>query len=237
MKIKKYFKLENYKCKLRQIFGRKYFRSYSQNGEDIIIQNIFSALKISRPSYLDIGAFHPRNGSNTYLLYKMGSRGITVEPNQLVTKTFKRYRPRDTHLSVGIAEKTGSMDYYIMSTGTLNTFNKTEAERYATLGYPIKMVQKIDVETVPEIIHKYCKDIFPDFLSVDTEGTDLDILKTINWQKSSPKVICVETIEFSPKLDGKKHDDIIEYLKNVGYQVYADTYINTIFVSKKMIGK
>ena len=151
--------------------------------------------------------------------------------------SFKKERPRDIHLAVGIAEIPGSLDYYIMSTPTLNTFEKAEAHRYETLGYPIKKIEKIKVTTVSNIIHTYCDNKFPDLLSLDTEGTDLAILKSIQWEKTSPKVICVETIEFSPDYKGIKRTDIIEYVKSVGYEIYADTYINTIFINKKIMGK
>ncbi|MDD1606885.1 MAG: FkbM family methyltransferase, partial [Methylococcaceae bacterium] len=72
----------------------------------------------------------------------------------------------------------------------------------------------------------------PDFLSLDVEGLDLKILQSFNFVKWRPKVICVETITYSEKCDGKKIKDIEILLIEKGYFSYADTHINTIFVDK-----
>ena len=69
-------------------------------------------------------------------------------------------------------------------------------------------------------------------MSLDVEGLDEMILKSINYEKSCPSVICVETISFSENGDGVKNKPIIEFLESKGYLLFADTYINTIFVKK-----
>ena len=71
-------------------------------------------------------------------------------------------------------------------------------------------------------------------LSLDVEGLDEQILKSINYKNYSPKVICVETISFSTKGRGVKNDGMIQFLKENGYMVYADTNINTLFVLENL---
>src|SRR4051812_41063504 len=55
--------------------------SYAQQGEDLAVASIFGLLGVGRPTYLDVGAGDPVEGSNTYLFYERGCRGVLVEPN------------------------------------------------------------------------------------------------------------------------------------------------------------
>ena len=113
---------------------------YSQCGEDLIIKHIFDSLRIPRPSYLDIGAYHPFSLNNTALFYLQGCRGINIEPNIKNFKPFLNYRKRDVNLNVGIAEKPGFLNYYEMNVPTLNTFSKKEADNYTREGYKIQKI-------------------------------------------------------------------------------------------------
>lgn len=73
-----------------------------------------------------------------------------------------------------------------------------------------------------------------DFLSVDVEGLDLEILNSIDFKKNKPKVICVETLEYSERRILKKHTETIDFLKSNKYVVYADTSINTLFARRDL---
>ncbi len=206
--------------------------SFAQCGEDLIVKYILDNLKVSKPSYLDIGAHHPLYLNNTALFYKAGSTGINIEPDPELFKKFKYTRSNDTNLNIGISDKEGQLDFYIMSTPTLNTFSKTEAENYAKEGdYTISKVEKITVTTLSSIIGNYCNGKFPD-LTVDAEGIDEIIIKQIEFERNYPIVICIETISFSTSGKGVKNNKLINMLVNNGYLVYADTNINTIFVRK-----
>ncbi|MCW3090860.1 MAG: SAM-dependent methyltransferase [Ferruginibacter sp.] len=205
--------------------------SFSQSGEDLIVKYIFDCLAITHPSYIDIGAHHPFYLSNTALLYQNGSRGINIEPDPTLFMSFKEYRKLDINLNIGISDKESELDFYIISTPTLNTFAKDEAEKYANEGdYSIEKIQKIKVNTLQHTIDNFSYGRFPDFLSVDAEGIDELIVKSINFNTNFPKVICMETISFSTKGRGTKNSAMINYLIDNGYLVYADTNINTIFV-------
>lgn len=209
--------------------------SYSQSGEDIIIQHVLRIKKINNPTYIDIGAHHPFFLNNTALLYKNGSRGINIEPDPDLYKSFPRYRKDDVNLNIGIGSENGTADFYRMKASTLNTFSKKEAEHMqANEGYPIKEVLQLKTMTVQNVIKEHANGIFPDILSLDVEGLDLEILKTINFEESKPKIICVETITFSKTGNGVKRKDIIDFIGSKGYVPYADTNINTIFILKNL---
>lgn len=213
--------------------------SFSQAGEDLIIDFIFRAMGISNPTYIDIGAFDPYQYSNTALLYLNGSRGITVEPNPSNTHKFLESRPEDINLNIGISDVSGEMDYYIFDAPTLNTCSKKEAEIFQQEGsHKVIDTIRVKVDTLQNIIQNHCNGIFPDLLSLDAEGADEIVLHSIDYEKNYPKVICLETISFSDKISFSeekgdvKNTEVIDYLKSKGYALYADTYINTILVKK-----
>ncbi len=208
-------------------------KTYSQCGEDVIIQHIFKSLKIQKPSYIDVGAHHPFHINNTAIFYENGSRGINIEPDPTLCKEFFKHRKEDINLNIGISNQKDELDFYVMSAPTLNTFSKSEAEKYVEeYNYKIVDVKKIKVDTLESILDSYRNSEFPHLLSLDVEGLDEQILTSINYEKSAPIVICVETISFSNKGRGIKQNHLIEYLESKGYLSYADSHINTIFVKK-----
>ncbi|MBD2107735.1 FkbM family methyltransferase [Nodosilinea sp. FACHB-13] len=212
---------------------RKYSQiSHSQCGEDLIVKFIFDNLGIQHPSYIDIGAHDPEYLNNTATFYLSGSIGINIEPDPILFKKFLNTRKRDLNLNIGVADTVDVIDFYFMSSPTLNTFSKIEADKYVEFGYPIVSIGKIKVDKLHNIIKTQWNNSFPDFLSLDVEGLDETILKSIDYEKNYPIVICVETMSFSKNGNGVKNKSIIEFLENNGYLVYADTYINTIFVRK-----
>jgi FkbM family methyltransferase len=216
---------------LKKIFYKdtSYKKSYSQCGEDMIIDFIFAALKIKNPVYLDIGANEPKMLNNTYLFYENG-HGVLIEPNPLLIDKLKKQRPLDIHLNCGVGfnNKEETADYYEMDWHEFNTFSKEIAyetqEKYKGKNN-IKNVIQLKLVGINLILEKYfLKGL--DLLSIDVEGLDLEILKSINFKKCIPKVICVETRVGSHK----NSSDIADYLISEGYILFSQTPINGIFV-------
>lgn len=212
-------------------------RSYSQSGEDIIIGDLLQRLKIQHATYLDIGANDPVALSNTYRLYTRGSRGVCVEPNPELSRRIQLKRKRDLCLNAGIAfSDVREADYFVFEDKFhgLNTFSKAEAsfwEQHGTqeIGKPrIKKVLKVALLDVNDVMGKYFSP-HPNLISIDVEGLDLEILRTIDFQRFKPEVFCIETLGFSKNGDEFKKNDVLDFMLAAGYFVYADTYINTIF--------
>jgi FkbM family methyltransferase len=218
------------------IFHNKKYNhvSYSQCGEDLIVEYIFMQLNIKEPTYLDLGAHHPFYLSNTYLLYRHKSKGVCVEPDPDLFKAIAKARKNDLCLNVGVGAyfEQKIAELYIMSSKSLNTFSKEEAERFSNSGtQTIKSIMKIPVISVNQIISEYFNK-FPNFISLDIEGLDFEVLKDFDFCKYRPQVFCVETLTYAEDATEKKLEDIIEFMQKKDYFVYADTYINTIFVDK-----
>lgn len=208
--------------------------SYSQSGEDLITKYIFDSIGISTPSYIDIGAHHPFYLNNTQLFYQLGSRGINIEPDPALFIEFGKSRKNDINLNIGISDKEGELDFYIINVPTLNTFSKEEAKKYESEGdYQVKEIRKIQVKTLSNILVENGIKKFPDFLTLDAEGVDEIVVKSIDFNNNYPLVICIETISFSNAGKGIKNSKLIQFIESKGYILYADTYINTIFVRKE----
>ena len=209
--------------------------SFSQCGEDLIVKFIFDCLGIHHPTYIDIGAHHPYYISNTALFYKNGCRGINIEPDPNLFKEFLKYRKEDKNLNIGISDSNSELDFYIISSPTLNTFSKEEAYKYSQEGdFEIKSIDRISVKTLKNVLELYSNGIFPQYLSIDAEGVDEIIIADIDFENNYPIVICIETISFSTSGNGIKNKKLIEYIESKGYLSYADTNINTIFVRKSL---
>lgn len=205
--------------------------SYSQCGEDLIIQYIFDLRGIHKLTYIDIGANDPFYLSNTALFYQKGCRGINIEPNPDLMKIFFHQRPEDINLNAGIGPKAGEMDFYMMDDPTLSSFSQDEVKKYEDTGlYKLTEIKKIHITTIREVLDKYTNGGFPDFLSLDAEGMDYDILKSIDFNKTRPKVICVEAAEYSAIGAGKRRNELINYLVKKDYYEYANTNLNAIMV-------
>lgn len=206
--------------------------SYSQTGEDLIVEFIFNSLGIKEISYLDIGSNHPINYNNTYLFYIKGFHGVSVEPDPKLSFKYKKSRPRDTCLNFGVGPSSLPFSiFYQMENANLSTFSKNEAENTQKSGEgKIIGTLKIPLKDINSVIIENFK-MTPNFISLDVEGLDKEIMKTFDFNSFRPEVFCIETITFSPTIGGgEKITEIFEIMKENGYEVFADTYINTIFV-------
>lgn len=87
-----------------EMMHKQYYRkSYAQHGEDVLIFDFFKTwLKIKNPTYIDIGAHHPYEISNTAIFYENGCRGVNIEANPILFENFKHERPNDINICCGI---------------------------------------------------------------------------------------------------------------------------------------
>lgn len=204
--------------------------SYSQSGEDCIVDFLLGALGVQQPTYLDIGAHDPFYLSNTALFYQKGSSGINIEPDPVLFEKLRKERGRDVCLNCGVsAENHSEAAFFVMSIPTLNTFSEKEARRLEESGAAkINNILRIPLLGISEIF----ANLVPNFVSLDVEGMDFQILQGIDFKQFRPDVFCVETLTFTIDKSERKLDEIISHMHENDYMTYADTYINTIFVEK-----
>jgi FkbM family methyltransferase len=207
--------------------------SFSQCGEDRIARWILGILGVDRTRYLDIGAYHPCQLSNTYLFYRLGGSGVLVEPNPRWTRLIRRERPRDTCLGVGLgALPRAGVPFHVMKSDTLCTFSRAESDRMvAECGEEILETRPIDVVTPARVQAEHFRDGL-NFVSLDVEGLELEILQAFDFDANRPEVFCIETLSYAIDGTGRKDHRLIDWMASRGYAVHADTYVNTIFVDE-----
>lgn len=214
----------------------RFQRSYSQAGEDIIISFVFeNLLHIDRIVYLDIGANDPIWLNNTYLFYKRGFRGVCVDPNPVFTSPYRRRRRKDTFVCAGIGDgDAGGMVFFDFDPNTLGTFDEEEAEVFLKMGHSLLRKYKVPVMTVDHLLETYFDEAGrPNLLSLDTEGLELRILQSIDFELWRPTVVCVETINYGPTKELRKLTEVSDFLEGNDYFVYADTFNNSIMVDRR----
>lgn len=215
--------------KIHNYIKRAY--SYAQYGEDNIILLMVGLYNIENAKYIDIGAHHPFKYSNTALLNQHGINGINIEPDPYLFKSFLKYRKNDINLNIGLHEINGESTLFRFERSEFNTFSNLAAQEIEKKGIKKtgKMIVKID--TYNNVVKKYLNGIAPDIIFLDAEGLDEIILKSIDFENYSPKIICVETYAFGV---GKKNYDIINFLLAKEYSIHADTFVNTIFIKSTL---
>lgn len=205
--------------------------SYSQSGEDLIADYFFESIGIKQPSYIDIGANQPIKGNNTYLFYLKGGKGICVEPDISLISSLKKSRPRDVILNIGVSVTVAAKAEFYFFDGhysAWNTFSKEDADKKRKESGIEYRQSQVQLETVENIADKYNFQKV-NFISLDVEGLDLAILKSMDFNKIRPELLCVETIGFSLNNTMNKNQEIINYMLTQDYRVYADTNLNTLF--------
>lgn len=213
---------------------KKYLRgSFSQKGEDLIIERIIGIKK--KGFYIDIGAHNPNIFNNTKRFYIKGWSGINIEPNPVLIREFIRQRRRDINLNIGIRKLPGVATFYEFEADSLSTFSKDEKENNLKLGYKLKQELRIPVLSLKSVIEKYCKTKI-DFISIDTEGLDYEVLQSNDWKKFRPKIVCIETGDFNSMITGiksNKKDFISSFMTKNGFIKYYDNGLNTIYLNNE----
>jgi FkbM family methyltransferase len=201
------------------------FKSYSQCGEDRIVAFLLRGLGIDKPSYLDIGAAHPVDHNNTYLLYMMSGRGVLVEATNTYNDLYRESRPDDIILNLACvpsALDVDSIDFYMSDNPGWHSVSLAHAELAEKLGKgAVKAPVKVPAMTIEAILRRHFTSGCPDVLSLDVEGVDHDILADLNFDEWRPKVVIAENA------GGRPIHDALMAQRN--YRPFGYTFVNSIY--------
>ena len=191
--------------------------SYSMFGEDIFIEKFFK--KRPKGLYVDVGCYHPLDGNNTFLLYKKGWQGMNIDLNKTSIDLFNKARKNDVNLRIAVSNKFKKIKFfYRKKINMLNTINKKFANSSFRKGFKTSHVQ---ADTLNSVLGKSkYKNKKIDFLNLDIEGNEINALKSLNFKKYSPKLICVEIHNYSSsssKSVNLKSNPIYKFLLKKGY--------------------
>ena len=204
---------------VKKILGISNIQSFSQHKEDLVIWNI---LRNYDPGfYVDVGAYHPTQLSNTNFLYENGWRGINIEPNPDLIQAFDEYRKGDENLNIVAGDKEDVVDFYFGKHAVHSSKIPTEN----TDNKPTSITQ-LPLNKVLED-SKITKNRVFGLLSVDTEGTEVEVFKGLDLQKYRPELIIAEF-----NTAGKLNYEQISYLGEQGYfPIYLNRW-NIIYSAK-----
>ena len=205
----------------------KFLFKSSQFNEDLKILKIFKEKE--KGFYVDIGCYHPVRYNNTYRMFKLGWKGMNIDLNPFSIELFNVARPTDLNICTAVSNKKVGNLYFNHELSPENTLEKNHAVFYEkTFGLKIKKFKKIKTKKLSEIFHK--NRIYKvDFLNIDAEGHELNILKSINLKKFDIKVICVEVLKHNLKaiIESKK---VIRHLNKNGFKFKFRVGINSVFI-------
>ncbi|MCL4847762.1 MAG: FkbM family methyltransferase [Acidobacteria bacterium] len=206
--------------------------SFSEQGEDLVLFHVVrDVLKVAHPTYVDVGAAHPVESNNTYLLYTHGGRGVLVEPNPVFAEQLRDKRPRDTVVEAGIGVAgAAEADYYVIrGNPMLNTFSREQVDELRRRGGDevVERVVKMPLITLDQLMAEHLGRA-PDVLSTDVEGLDFAILRSLDFERFRPGAICAEGA--STDVHGRQ-SPIAAFLLTKGYVPRGGSLVNTIYVS------
>lgn len=160
-------------------------QTYSQFGEDQAIIKELKNWDAKDSIYVDIGANQPTVLSNTYLLYRNGWHGITVDPNLELIRLHSLFRSRDIQVNVGCGQEASLETFYFDQAPVLSSFSKNDVKN-------VVKVKLLPILTVDQVLKSF-NDKKIGLLSVDTEGFDLKVLKGANETLKRTFLVCVES--------------------------------------------
>jgi len=200
--------------------------SYSQEGEDIILRRIFEGQKTG--FYVDVGAHHPIRFSNTYYFYQQGWKGINIDPSPNVMEIFRKKRDRDINLEMGVSDRCGQKELFVFNEPALNSFNREYVDDIlATSDFRLLGSTLVPVDTLENILASHLGGESIDFLNVDAEEHDLEVLRANDWERFRPRYILVECLD--TQLDQVEGCRVHRFLTKNGYRPLAKTFNTLIF--------
>ena len=204
--------------------------TYSMFGEDLIIKKFFFKKKVG--FYVDVGSYHPLEGSNTYLLYKKGWNGINLDISKLSIELFNKARKDDLNINIAVSNTSKKVKtYFRKKINMLNTIDRKFAKSSFKKGFQTKFINSTTLNSI--LKNSKFKNKKIDFLNLDIGGNELNVLKSFDFKKYQPKLICVEIHSFekiySDDLNYYKKNPLYKFLKNRGYKLLWQNQFSFIF--------
>jgi FkbM family methyltransferase len=197
--------------------------TYAQEGEDIIAQAL---LPEANGFYVEVGAFHPVSISNTYLFYRKGWRGIVIDPVPEVVELFRQRRPNDLVVECAVSNEEGERRFDIMQVGETNRLDGETVSEPAKA--PLRSIQ-VRCRKLASILDEHLPTgKMIDFLSVDTEGHDLNVLQSNDWQRYRPRLVAVE--DFLPEAESP----VCRFMFQHGYKLMITAKMTRFFAPVKL---
>lgn len=201
----------------RKTFLTNFLRiHYSQFGEDVALKQLIG--RQADGFYVDVGCYHPKKFSNTYFLYRRGWSGINVDMEAHKIELFRLARPRDENVVAAVSDKE--------STAYIETGRSHDlGARLADTG---DEARRVTTRTLTHILdNTRFKGRRIDLLSVDVEGHDLAVLRSLDFAVYRPRFVVVELHETDPRK--MLASDLNQFLETKGYRLRSWVICSLIY--------
>jgi FkbM family methyltransferase len=209
--------------------------SSAQNREDVLLNRVF----FNQPSgfYVDIGSGDPNWDSVTNWFYRLGWRGINVDPNPIFTNSYSYWRKEDTFVNKGCSDESGILTFTqviqndIGQGWGLSSFDANSELLAVSNGFDVKRIE-VPCVTLMSIVNEYvnCK---VDFLKVDVEGYESKVISSIDFSVFRPRVMIIESV--SPMTSAPAYDDYENTILNANYVFAFFDGVNNYYVARESI--
>ena len=214
-----------YFYKLLKIYrNKKPSLHFGEFGEDIFINRILK--NINQGKYVDVGCYHPYKGSLTFKLYKRGWNGVNIDVSKTSIDLFNMSRKKDINLNLAISNFDGDTFYYENS--PINQQN--------SLIQMNKLQKKIKIKclTLDTVLNNKNLDEF-DYLNIDVEGSELEVIKGFNLKRFNPKLITIENNDLT--IDEYLQSEVCKILMENDYILVNKIGVTNFFMPSKLAYK
>ena len=210
---------------------REYMDFHGTYTEDAVLCLVFNSLEIpiEKVRYLEIGTNDPIRDNNTYFFYKRGARGVLVDPISVVGELVKMVRPEDFFINVAISDKQsdGKVTFYRSKSSTISSLVSGHHKKWDGRSHNETVEITVPLMGINELFKQVS--YVPELFCVDAEGYDEIIIRGLDFNLYSPKVILVEI--------GHLYGDICsfdEYMESQGYFLYSVISANAVYVLREL---
>ncbi len=209
--------------------------SYAQNYEDVMLRRAFSGN--SAGVYVDVGAFHPTENSVTKHFYDQGWAGINIEPNSDLLSAFMESRSRDKNFALAVSDRICETEIFLSGSRGWSSMNPELVGAYQKEGVLLRPTM-VETTTLTKLFEDNLAETV-DFLKIDVEGHEKQVVSGNNWQKNRPKIVLIETVV--PKIlhnqDAKKeHENWSTWVCEMKEKAYLFAYfdgLNSFFIREE----
>lgn len=171
--------------------------SYAQCFEDVILARVFKGKQAG--FYIDVGVWHPSLDSVTKYFYDLGWSGVNIEALPRQFELIKDARPRDTNINAAASTQPGPLVFHEFQGTGLSTSRTDYAAEHAKAGHAVESLE-VSTVTLKSVCDEHVRDKVIDFMKIDVEGAEADVVNSADWVTYRPRVLLIEaTVPSSPE--------------------------------------
>jgi FkbM family methyltransferase len=197
-------------------FNNAFSISWSQGGEDLALLHAIAGKRDGL--FIDVGAHHPYRFSVTHHLSRIGWRGVNVDANGELIKIFNQERKRDINICAAVGTE-NSYTFTIFKEPALSSVNNEWKDKFQADGWEVERTVTVPGITLREIYDQNFLKECIDLLSIDAEGSDFNVLKSMDFESLEkdrfPRFLLLEA---TPPVISALKTDSVEYAIGLGYE-------------------